>query len=455
MSSATESLPATTASETTPKPGTGHAGQTFLVGEHVYLRVVEPEDAAYGMAWRNSVFPKSTDRIEKWIKEDMKNERNTATYVVLRKADDRPVGSIRSERWNHAVWVTPYSQPLLGERGRRWLAEALGLFLPWIVDELHRVIAYVPDVPIDDHIVREALEALGARQTIHFREKLRRGGTFIDAVAYEYVNRQWVQTLGDPNDVPLERSGTGQPRPVIAPVVLDGDPPRNAVRVGPRVYLRPLQKADAEAVSLWSRRETETFWDNGRFLRTPSSVAKWFEGLQKDLPQTWVRFAVCLRETDEFIGAVGIDGIDYQNRHAESESEIIRPEYRGGGYGSEAKHLLFDYAFNTLGLHSLQSYVIFPNTRSAAALRKQGYRETGRENWLIPVDGGYQNLVTFDLLADEWRAMPRAESIETKADAHERNRDARRDRVTERRHDGHRNDAEARHRPRGADVPRR
>jgi RimJ/RimL family protein N-acetyltransferase len=400
----------TTASETAPVPGTGHHGQTFLVGERVYLRRAEPEDAPYSMSWRNTIFPKSTSRTESWIKDDMTKERNTATFVILRKVDDRPVGSVRTERWNHAVWVTPYAQPLIGEQGQRYVAEALGLILPWIIDELHRVIAYVPDVPADHQIVREALIALGARETIHFREKLKREGGYIDAYAYEYVNAQWVQTLGDPNDIPLERSGTGQPRPVTAPVALEADPPKNAMRVGPRVYLRPLQKADAEAVSHWSRRETEAFWDNGRFLRTTSSVAKWFESLQKETPQNWIRFAVCLRETDEFIGAVGIDGIDYRNRYAESESEIIRPEYRGGGYGSEAKHLLFDYAFNTLGLHSLQSYVIFPNTRSAAALRKQGYHERGRESWLIPVDGGYQNMIVFDLLAEEWRAMPRAGS---------------------------------------------
>lgn len=400
----------TTVAEATLTPGTGHHGQTFLVGEQVYLRRVEPEDAPYGMAWRNTIFPTSTSRTEAWIKDDMKKERNTATYVILRKVDDRPVGSVRTERWNHAVWVQPYAQPLLGEHGQRYIAEALELVLPWIVDELHRVIAYVPDVPADHRIVRDALLALGARETIHFREKIRRGAGFIDAYGYEYLNAQWVTTLGDPNDIPLERTGTGEPRPVIAPVALDGDPPTNAVRVGPRVYLRPLQRADAETVSHWSRRETEPFWDNGRFLRTASSVARWFDSLQKATPQNWVRFAVCLRENDAFIGAVGIDGIDYRHRHAETESEIIRPEYRGGGYGSEAKHLLFDYAFNTLGLHALQSYVIFPNTRSAAALRKQGYRERGREHWLIPVDGGYQNLIVFDLLAGEWRAMPRAGS---------------------------------------------
>ena len=399
---------------TTPAPGTGHEGQTFLVGEHVYLRSVEPEDAQYGMSWKNTVFPSSTHRIEAWIKDDMKKERRTATYIILRKADDRPVGSIRTERWNHAVWVTSYSSPIAGEQGQRAEAEALTLVLPWLVEEQHRVIAYVPNVPADRTIVREALTALGARETIRHREKIRRGSAFIDAYGYELPNPQWVKTLGDPNGIELPRSGTGEPRPVPAPVTVEGTPPANAMKVGARVYLRPLQKADADVVSLWSRRETEPFWDNGRSLYTPSSLVKWFDDLQKNTPQSWVRFAVCLRENDEIIGAVGIDGIDYQHRSAESESEIFRPEYRGGGYGSEAKHLLFDYAFNTLGLHSLQSYVFFPNTRSAAALRKQGYTDAGRESWLLAAEGTYQNFATFDLLAAEWRAMPRAEWASTK-----------------------------------------
>ena len=58
----------------TPVPGTGHIGQTFLVGETVYLRAIEEDDAQYGMSWFNSIFPKSISRIEKWITEDMKED---------------------------------------------------------------------------------------------------------------------------------------------------------------------------------------------------------------------------------------------------------------------------------------------------------------------------------------------------------------------------------------------
>lgn len=414
------SATATETQQESPAPGTGHLGQSFLVGESIYLRPVEEEDAEYGMSWYRSVIPRSVGRIKKWINEEMKEEHNTTHHVILRKADDRPVGSVKVERWGYAVWVTPYTDRLFGEQGDRWIVEALGLALPWIIDEQHRVIAYVNDIPADKPIIREGLTRIGARECGRFREKIRRGSSYIDAHAYDYPNKQWIETLGDPADIELERTGTGEPRPVSPPVTVEGTLPPNAMRIGERVYLRPLQKSDAKQVVKWSRRETEPFWSNGRPLYTETSVQKWFEGLQKEEPQDWVRFAVCLRQNDKMIGAVGIDGIDYQNRCAESESEIFRPEYRGGGYGSEAKHLLFDYAFNTLGLHSLQSYVFFPNTRSAAALRKQGYREAGREHWLLPVSGRFQNFGTYDLLADEWRAMPPARS--QKRAPHDHNR---------------------------------
>jgi RimJ/RimL family protein N-acetyltransferase len=392
-----------------PAPGTGHLGQTFLLGETIYIRSVEEEDAQYGMFWFDTIFPKSVSRVEKWINEEMKEDRHARFYTILRKSDDRPVGSVKIERWMHSCWITPHVNQLFGEQGDRWIAEALGLILPWIIDEQHRAIAHVDGVAEDKTIIREALLAIGARESGRFREKVRRGSTFIDEYQYDYVNKQWMETLGDPAEIPLERTGTGEPRPVSPPVTVEGTMPRNAMRIGERVYLRPLQKSDAKVMVEWARRETEPFWRNGRSMATVTAVQSWFESLQKEEPQDWVRFAVCLRENDEVIGAVGVDGIDYQNRCAESESEIFQPYYRGGGYGSEAKHLLFDYAFNTLGMHSLQSWVFFPNTRSAAALRKQGYKEAGREHWLLMVDGGFQNFGTYDLLAEEWRAMPRRE----------------------------------------------
>lgn len=398
-----------------PEPGTGHEQHSWLVGEHVYLRTIEEDDAEHAASWRQGMIRRSKSATASWIEEDLKDE-DDLTLVIVRKSDDRPVGSIERASWGQSVWLTGYIDPLFGDAGQTWLGEALLLALQWAVHEQHAVIAHIENVADHQQILLNMLQENGVRIASTFREALKHEGAFIDLHLLSYPNPDWVRTLGDPFEEEKPRSGTGQPRPVIAPVEVEGDQlPPNAVRVGPRVYLRPMQKADAIEMMQWARRETEPFWSSGRFVVTQSATEQWIEKLGESEPQNWVRFAVCLRENDVCIGAVGIDGIDYVNRSAESESEFHNVEYRSKGYGTEAKHLLFDYAFNTLGMHTLQSWVMYANTRSAAALRKQGYKDVGLEAWLVRNEGGFESFGTYELLADEWRAMPRA-SVEAAGD---------------------------------------
>jgi RimJ/RimL family protein N-acetyltransferase len=400
----------TATTENAPKAGAGYEGQTFLVGEEIYVRTFEKADAANGMAWRDTIFPQSTDLIEKWVDEELPKagENRTGHYAIVRTSDDVVVGSARIAFEDVSFELGLHVDPLYGETGARWKAEALRLIVPWTVNENHR-----PGIQIslaaNESVVIAAAHAIGMRECARFREMLLNDGQRVDRVWYEYLNAGWVKTLGDPNDVALARTGTGQLRPVPPKVMLEGDPPKNAILVGNRVYLRPEEKPDAKEVATWARRETETFFDIGRHLPSSVIVEGWASEHQEKEPPDWIWFSVCLRENDEFIGAVGLLDVDYVNLFAETGSFFHRPDYRGNGYGSEAKQLLLEYAFDVLGLHMVQSWVYFPNTRSAAALRKQGYREAGRMHWLYPNEGKFDNFVVFDLLAEEWRAMPRAE----------------------------------------------
>ena len=52
----------------------------------------------------------------------------------------------------------------------------------------------------------------------------------------------------------------------------------------------------------------------------------------------------------------------------------------------------------------VHSYVDEPNERSAAALRKQGYRDCGFFSWEMMGPGRMNGCYVFDLLAAEWRA---------------------------------------------------
>ena len=390
-----------------PEPGTGHQGQTFLVGDTIYLRRIELVDAPFGMSWRGVRFPQSSDRVETWIKEEMAKDRNAAWYGIVRKTDDRVVGSARVGRaGGMSTSLSLEADPLLGDRGLHLKAEALKLLAPWIVEERHSPMLLMFQAADEPAMIAAARE-IGMRQTARFRERIARDSERVDELVFQYLNPHWLGLIGDPDTVELERTGTGQPRPIPPRVTLEGDPPKNAVMIGRRVYLRPFEPGDAVEEGTWARREPETFFDIGRHLWSSVSTAHWRgEGEKKTLPR-FIGFSVCLRETDEFIGVVDLLGVDYWNRHAETGSFFHRADYRGGGFGSEAKQLLLEYAFETLGLHSLQSWVYFQNTRSAAALRKQGYTEAGRINWLYPNKGTLDNFVVFDLLAEEWRAMPR------------------------------------------------
>lgn len=401
--------------ESKPEPGTGHTKQSFLVGEQVYLRTPQEGDEAYAASWRQGRIRRSVSATETWLEDDLK-EDDDLHLLIIRKSDDRPVGSLVRSNWAQTYWLSGYIDPLFGDIADTWLGEAYALALTWTVDEQHHPVAHIECIPADKPKVLEMVEAVGARVNSTFRERIRRGDRWVDWHVVSYLNKDWVKTLGDPFAEEKPRSGSGLPRPVIAPVEVSPEElPLNAIRVGPRVYLRPLKKDDAKVLNEWIRKETEPFWSSGRGLSTVTSLEEWFGRLDKSEPQRWVRFAVCLRENHEFIGCVGVDLIDYVNGSGESESEFHNVEYRSKGYGTEAKHLLFDYAFNTLGLHTLQSWVMYGNTRSAAALRKQGYKDVGLEPWLVRKAGRFESFGTYELLADEWRAMPRA-SVEDAGD---------------------------------------
>ena len=161
--------PKETKEEKKPEPGTGHLKHSFLVGELVYLRSVEEDDAEYGASWRQGMIPRSVSATSSWIEDDLKDE-DDLHLIILRKSDDRPVGSLVRATWRHNAWITGTIDPLFGEQGQHWLAEAYTMMLHWSVDEHHRLIAHIEEVPDSQQIVLEKLQAMGARISSTFRE---------------------------------------------------------------------------------------------------------------------------------------------------------------------------------------------------------------------------------------------------------------------------------------------
>lgn len=397
---------------TTPEPTTTPTaeGQTFLVGDSIYLRPLIEADAAFATSWHQSMFPQSKERTEEWLKETIGKASPWSGPLhlgIVRKADNRIIGSVSVHQYGINYWLASKVDRLFGDAGEALRAEATLLAADWLINERGQPVAHTEAAACDEIYV-QALLAGGFRESARFREMFVRDGQRTDRLCFDYLGPKWVSNLGDPHDVELPRTGTGQPRPVPPKVeVAEDNLPPNAIMVGERVYLRPEQVGDGKQGALVARRETETFFDIGRHLMAETQLDHWLKNHEKKSPPDWITFAVCLRETNEVIGWVGLLDVDYQQGFAESGSFFGDLAHRGSGYGSEAKQLMLEYAFDRLGLHMLQSWVYFANTRSAAALRKQGYKEAGRINWLYTHEGNLANMVVFDLLATEWRAMPR------------------------------------------------
>lgn len=180
-----------------------------------------------------------------------------------------------------------------------------------------------------------------------------------------------------------------------------GWPMRNPVLVGARVYLRALEVEDAEPLARFAAEEPDTFMYRGRQPLIPLRFASWIADAYKVQPPRSLEFAVCLREDDRLIGQMGFDDLDWINRTGETGS-FLAAAFRNAGFGTEAKHLLIEYGFEVLHLHAIMSTVFEANTRSAAALAKQGYRPAGRMRWFDVKGGVYRDLLVFDLLREEW-----------------------------------------------------
>lgn len=378
--------------------------QTYLVGPKLHLRAVEEADAASEPSWRMSWFPRARAVSESKIEDDFSG--SDKTLIAVRNDDDEPVGSVLI--WFDGSWAfcAPYvAQWLTDAQADEVMAEMVTLVLPFLVDE-GGIIAALTEVPSDAAGVVSALEGIGARFCYRQREAGMYRGKRVDWVSYQYFNEKTMAVFGEPEFIPegpAERSVTN-PAPKHWPAI--DAPPPGAVLVGERVYLRMFTPEDGEIMREASLTDTE-FAHDPRFPRSAMTMNSRFrKSSEAELPDN-LTFAIVLRENDELIGRNELDFLDMVHRSAETGTELFRPEHRGKGYGTEAKHLLLSYAFDILNLHMVWSVVWEENPRSRTALLKQGYRVAGCTPWRGTHHGIPSGDWVFDYLATEWQATRR------------------------------------------------
>jgi RimJ/RimL family protein N-acetyltransferase len=178
-----------------------------------------------------------------------------------------------------------------------------------------------------------------------------------------------------------------------------------------RVYLRPLEPADAELVHGWYEHA-----DTARLMgEMPRSLARRradAEAATGEAGRDWFAFVICLVADDRPIGRADVFEIDKLNGSAGFGLAIGEHELRGSGLGTEAVNVILDFCFGQLRLERVWLVTDSVNLKAQHVYEKAGLVHEGRLRRAFYQDGLFQDDIRMAILRDEWEALPRKRSWE-------------------------------------------
>lgn len=175
----------------------------------------------------------------------------------------------------------------------------------------------------------------------------------------------------------------------------------------PRLLLRPLTPADADAVHAYQSLpevcayvpyEPRTREEVERRLRDPK-----FNRTTLDEEGQVLVLGIELKETGRVVG----DALLFFHSELHRAGELgyqLHPDHWGRGYVTEAGRAMLGLAFDGLGLHRVSARIDAENPASAAVLRRLGMRQEAvlvENEWF---KGRWSTEIDFAILDREWRA---------------------------------------------------
>lgn len=171
---------------------------------------------------------------------------------------------------------------------------------------------------------------------------------------------------------------------------------------GKRVVLRPVMEKDLPLFVKWINDPEVSQFLSVYFPMMEADEKSWLENLPKRKPGNIV-FTIVV--DGKAIGNIGLHGIEMKDRTATTGTFIGEKEYWGKGYGTEAKMLLLNYAFNTLNLRKICSAAIAFNTRSINYSLKCGYEIEGKLRDHTYRHGKYWDHILFAVFREKWEPL--------------------------------------------------
>jgi RimJ/RimL family protein N-acetyltransferase len=175
--------------------------------------------------------------------------------------------------------------------------------------------------------------------------------------------------------------------------------------IGKNIILRPLKIDDLIKVHEWRNNlELIKLTQGIRYPKTLEMGKAWFDNALNDKTNRNIYFGIDEMETNNFIGIIQLNSIDFISGTATWGFIIGDKENQGKGYSIEAPELLFNYAFNILNLRKIFGYLNIFNIASIRMHQKLGgFIEEGRLKNHIYYDGKYHDVIILSLFIDDWQ----------------------------------------------------
>jgi len=174
---------------------------------------------------------------------------------------------------------------------------------------------------------------------------------------------------------------------------------------GENIVLRPLKIEDLEKVNRWRNNiELIKLTQGIRFPKSREMDEEWFNNVLRDKSNRNIYFGVQETETDELVGLIQLNDIDYISGTARWGFVIGEKESQGKGYSTEAPELLFNYAFNVLNLRKIYGYPISYNIATMKMHDKiGGFKEEGILKQHVYFDGKYHDVLILSLFREDFQ----------------------------------------------------
>ena len=168
-----------------------------------------------------------------------------------------------------------------------------------------------------------------------------------------------------------------------------------------RIYLRALEPDDYKTSIKW--RNDDEIWGmvgGPKYFVSEAYEKKWVEDTIFNSRD--IKLAICLKDTNTYIGNVYATDIDMITRSCTTGVLIGERDYWNQGYASEAYKLLLDYVFKERNINRVQAYVLESNVASLKMHQKVGYKIEGTLRQSLYKNIKYQNQVLLSILKEDY-----------------------------------------------------